>query len=138
MPKMVLLASFLSIASNDLSARTSKIELTAEVEEKDMTTYASLGWKEVQGGLASGSLGVGFKQDVAAAQIDSIMWPLMLTRTPQTFEVRLDNAAVSVNNPKYTGSVLISKWAPIGGDVGDAAEVEAEYPTSGVVTRATS
>jgi hypothetical protein len=66
MAKMALLASYCSINAVDVSAYTSKIELTTEVEEKDVTTFASLGWKEVIGGLKSGSLALTFKQDVAA------------------------------------------------------------------------
>jgi hypothetical protein len=136
MAKMVLLASFLSLNANDLSAYTSKIELSIEVEDKDVTTFGSLGWKEVLGGLKGGSLGIMWKQDVAAAALDSIMWPLLGTVVP--FEVRLSNAAVGASNPKYTGNVLIKKWAPIGGSVGDTAEVDVEFPTSGAVTRATA
>lgn len=138
MAKMVLLASHITIAGNDLSDHCSKIELTAEVEDKDVTTFASLGWKEVLGGLASGTLALTFKNDYAAAEIDSIMWPLLLTRTPQTFAVRADNAAVSANNPEYSGSVLIKEWKPLAGSVGDVAEAEVSYPTSGAISRAVS
>ncbi|MEV0227980.1 hypothetical protein [Nonomuraea sp. NPDC050786] len=138
MAKMVLLASFLSIAGNDLSDRTSKVELVAEIEDKDVTTFASNGWKEVTGGLASGSLAAGFKQDYAPAELDALLWPLFLTRSPQTFEVRADNAAVGASNPKYTGTVLIKSWKPVGGSVGDVAEVEVTWPTSGAITRATA
>ncbi|MEV4474670.1 hypothetical protein [Nonomuraea sp. NPDC049504] len=136
MAKMVLLASFLSIGGNDLSDRTSKVELVAEIEDKDVTTFASLGWKEVLGGLASGSLGAVFKQDYAAAELDATMWPLFLTRTPQAFEVRADNAAAGPSNPKYTGFVLIKSWKPLAGSVGDVAEVDVSWPTSGAITRA--
>lgn len=138
MAKMVLLASYVAIASNDLSDHCSKIELSVEVEEKDVTTFASGGWTELLGGLGSGSLSLTFKQDYAASEIDSIMWPLFLTRTPQTFEVRADNGSVSTSNPKYTGSVLIKEWKPLTGSVGDVAEVEVSFPTSGAVTRSTS
>jgi len=34
--------------------------------------------------------------------------------------------------------VLINQWKPLSGSVGDVAEVEVTFPTSGVVTRATS
>jgi predicted secreted protein len=136
MAKMVLLASYLSINSNDLSGNTSKIELTAEVADEDVTTFGSGGWKEVLGGLKEGSLSVTFKQDVAASALDSIMWPLFGTVVP--FEVRLSNAAVGTSNPKYTGSVLVKEWKPIAGEVGSVAEVDVEFPTSGAVTRATS
>ncbi|MFC7380892.1 hypothetical protein [Sphaerisporangium rhizosphaerae] len=138
MAKMVLTASYVSIGGNDLSNRCSKIELAAEVEDKDVTTFASQGWKEVVGGLASGTLGLTFKQDYAASNVDATMWPLFLTRTPQTFEVRADNGAVGTSNPKYTGNVLIKEWKPITGSVGDVAEVEVSFPTSGAVSRATT
>lgn len=136
MPKMVLLAAYLNLASNDLSEYARKIEVTAEVEDKDVTTYASAGWKEVLGGLASGELGLEFLQDVAATEIDSIMWPLFRQVVP--FRVRLSNAAVSTSNPEYSGNVLIKGWNPIQGSVGDEASVSVSYPTSGAVTRTTA
>ena len=136
MPKMVLLAEYLSINSNVLNTFTKKAELTVEVEEKDVTNYASLGWKEVIGGLKSGELGCEFLQDFAASQLDAIMWPLLGTVVP--FEVRADQGAASTTNPKYTGSILIKGWNPITGSVGDEATVSMGFPTSGAVTRATS
>lgn len=136
MPKMVLLAQYLNLAGNDLSEYTRKAEVSIEVEDKDVTTYASLGWKEVLGGLKSGELGLEFLQDVAASEIDSIMWPLLGTVVP--FTTRLDNASVSTSNPEYAGNVLINGWNPIEGSVGDEASVSVGYPTSGAVTRVTS
>jgi hypothetical protein len=136
MAKMVLLAAYVSVAGTDLSTYTTKAELSVEVEDKDVTTYGSLGWKELLGGLKSGELGLEFKQDVATTKLDSIMWPLL--GTVVAFEVRLDQAAVGTSNPKYAGSVLINGWNPIEGGVGDDASVKVSYPTSGAVTRATS
>ncbi|WP_326729711.1 hypothetical protein [Streptomyces phaeochromogenes] len=134
MPKMVLTAEYISIAGNDLSEYTRKGELKVEVEEKDVTTYASLGWKELLGGLKSGELSMEVLQDVAATKIDSIMWPLLGTVVP--FEVRLSQAAASASNPKWTGFILIKGWNPIEGGVGDEAKVSVGYPTSGAVLRA--
>ncbi|MDT0306871.1 hypothetical protein RM780_07825 [Streptomyces sp. DSM 44917] len=136
MPMMVLTAQFLSINSVDLSSYTRKAELSVEVEDKDVTTYSSLGWKVVLGGLKSGELGIEFLQDVAAGQIDSIMWPLLGTVVP--FSTRLTQDAVGTSNPAYSGNVLIKKWSPIEGGIGDEASVGVSYPTSGAVTRATS
>ncbi|MEW1719776.1 hypothetical protein [Streptomyces sp. NPDC093109] len=134
MAKMVLLAAHVSLAANNLSDYTRKAELTVEVEDKDVTTYASLGWKEVLGGLKSGELSLEFLQDVAATKIDSLMWPLLGTVVP--FVVRLDTAPVSASNPQWSGSVLINGWNPIEGGVGDEASVSVGYPTSGAVVRA--
>jgi hypothetical protein len=134
MPTMVLLAAYVSLNGTDLSTYNNKAELTTEVEEKDVTTYGSLGWKVVLGGLKSGTLGLEFKQDFAAAKLDSIMWPLLGQVVP--FEVRADQAAAGASNPKYTGNALVKAWNPLTGSVGDDASVSVSYPTSGAVTRA--
>jgi hypothetical protein len=134
MAKKVLLASYIALGGTDLSAYCSKIELTLEGESKDSTTFGSGGWHEELTGIRSGSLGLTFKQDVAASQIDSIMWGLLWTQP--TFEVRLDNAVVGASNPKYTGAVNVKAWNPISGSVGDLAEVSVTYPTTGAVARA--
>lgn len=136
MPKMVLLAEYISLNGNDLSSYAKKAELTTKVEEKEVTTYSSQGWKELLGGLKSGELALDLLQDVAAAALDSIMWPLL--GTVVTFEVRASNAVVGTSNPKYTGSVLVTGWNPIQGSVGDEASVGVSYPTSGAVVRATA
>lgn len=136
MPKMVLLAEYVAINGTDLSSYAKKAELTTKVEEKDVTTFASQGWKELLGGLKSGELALDLFQDVTAAALDSIMWPLL--GTVVTFEVRASNAAVGTSNPKWTGNILISGWNPIQGSVGDEASVGISYPTSGAVTRATA
>lgn len=136
MAKMALLASMLMVNGVDVSDHTSKIELTLEVEEKDVTTFASLGWKESLGGLKSGSLAVTFKQDIAASALDSQIWALFGTVT--TFEVRLTNAARGTSNPAYTGNVLVRQWTPISGSVGDVAEASVTWPTSAAVQRQTS
>ncbi|MFF0469330.1 phage tail tube protein [Micromonospora zamorensis] len=136
MPKMVLKAAYVSLNGTDLSAYTSKAELKVEVDEKDVTTFASAGWSELLGGLSSGELSVGFKQDVAASALDATMWSLFGSVVP--FEVRLTNAAVGTSNPKWTGNVLIKEWVPIAGSVGDVAEMDLSFPTSGAVARATA
>jgi hypothetical protein len=136
MAKMVLTSTYLALNSVDRSSWCSKVELSTEVDEKDVTTFASLGWKEILGGLKSGSLAITFKNDVAASQLDETMDALFGSVT--TFEVRATSSAVGTSNPKYTGSVLIKGWTPISGSPGDVNEASYTYPTSGAVTRATS
>lgn len=137
MAKMVLKAAYVALNAVDRSTWTSKCELSAEVEDKDVTTFASQGWKEVLGGIFSAGLALTFKNDVAAGQLDELMWALFLAGLT-TFEVRASNAPVSTSNPKYTGTVLVKSWAPISGSVGDVNEQSVTWPTSGVVARATS
>jgi hypothetical protein len=136
MAKMVLLSSMLMVNSVDLSSYLNKCELAINVDEKDVTTFASSGWKEVLGGIKAGTISPTFQQDVAAGNLDSQMWALLGTVT--TFEIRLTSAARSTSNPAYTGSFLLSKWNPISGSVGDDAQVSVAWPTTGVVLRQTS
>ncbi len=136
MAKKVLLDAQLEISGTDLTDWCSKVELNDEFEDKDTTTFGSGGAKEVLGGLESGSVSITFKQDYADNQLDETMWALR--RQVVTFKARADEDAVSVNNPQYSGSILINKWVPISGAVGDVAEVEVEFPLSGPMARATA
>jgi hypothetical protein len=136
MAKQTLLASYVTLGGVDYSNSCSKIELSVEVDTKEATTFGSGGWAENLGGIKSAELSLTFKQDVAASAIDSVIWPLLGLTT--TFEVRLNNSAVGTSNPKYTGTVLVNSWSPINGGVGDLAEVEVGWPTTGAVVRATS
>jgi len=133
---MVLVSTFLSLNGTDLSAYTNKTEASFEVEEKDVTTFGSGGWKVLLGGLKSGGLAVAWKNSIIVAELDSILWPLF--GTVVTFEVRGTSAVVGTSNPKYTGSVLVKSLMPIGGSVGDVNEQSQTFPTSGAAVRATA
>lgn len=135
MAAMVLTAAYCTLNATDIKSYAKKVELTVDVADEEVTNFASAGWKEVLGGIKSGTLAVTLNDDVAASAIDSIIWPLL--GTVVAFEVRATQAAVGTSNPKYTGSVLIN-GTKIGGDVGSVAEKDLSLPTSGAVTRATS
>lgn len=136
MTKIVLLDAQLSIANNDLTDWCFKIELSDEFEDKSTTTYASGGAEEVLGGLEKFEAAISFKQDYDDNAIDEIMWALR--RSVVTFAARAKESAVSASNPQYSGSILINKWVPIAGSVGDVAEVDVTFPGSGPLARATS
>ena len=136
MAKKVLLDAQLAINSSDLTQWCAKVELNDEFEDKETTTFASGKAKEYLGGLESGGVGITFKNDYAAAALDSIMWALR--RSVVTFAVRADAGAVTTSNPQYAGSILINKWTPISGSVGDVAEVDVTFPLSGPMTRVTT
>lgn len=136
MAKKVLLNAQVAINATDVTAYVAKVELNDEFEDKETTTFASGGAKEVLGGLESGEIGITFKNDYAAAALDSIMWALR--RSVVTWTARADIAAVTTSNPQYSGSLLVNKWVPISGSVGDVAEVDVSFPLSGPMARVTS
>lgn len=136
---MVLTAAYLAIpVGTDLSAYTSKVELSAEVEDKDVTTFTSLGWKTLLGGLKSGQLAITWKNDITDNALDEILWNTLGLGSVQTFEVRATQSSATSSNPKYTGSLLVKQLMPITGSVGDVNEQSVTYPTSGAITRGTS
>jgi hypothetical protein len=137
MAKSVMLASMLIVGGTDISAWCSRIEFSVEAESKDATTFGSGGWHEELSGIKAGSVAVTFKQDMALAGLDSVLWPLFGTQP--TFEVRMSNGARSTTNPAYTGNVNLRQYAPISGSVGDTAETGGlTWPTTGPVQRQTS
>lgn len=135
MPLMVLTTAVLTVNANNLAQWNSKAEVTAEVEEKDVTVFTSLGWKEVLGGIKSGSVAVTLKNDFGAAALDSIMWPLFGLVVP--WSAKATSAAVSTTNPLYSGNLLVKNLTPITGSPGDVNEASYTWPTSGAITRAT-
>lgn len=128
--------AYVALASTDLSAYAKSLELVVETDVLDATAFQSNAFKASIAGMKGGTLNITFNADVAAAALDSIMWPLVGTIV--TFEVRAVNATVSSSNPKYTGSCVISGWNPIAGSVGEIAENSVSLPTTGTITRSES
>jgi hypothetical protein len=120
----------------DLSSVAKSIGLNVEAEEKETTAFSATGFKSHIGGLKGGSLSITFNQDFAASSVDATLWPLL--GTVVSFAVKPVNAATSATNPSYSGEILVTGYSPIANGVGDLAEVQVQFPTTGVVTRATA
>ena len=136
MAAFMLSSTYIALSGVDYSQYAHAVTLTVDVNDLDTTDFASSGWRDVIGGLKSGTLDIEWNQDVAVSQLDSALWALL--GTVVTFEVRATSAVVGTSNPKYTGSVLINGWTPFDGNVGDLAQVKSSFPVSGAVTRATA
>lgn len=128
----VLTDAYISINANVLSDHGNKVELPVKAEDKDATTFGQT-WHVRRGGLKDATLNLSFLQDYVAANLDSIMWPLIGTVVP--FEIRATSGAVSTSNPSYTGNILVAEWNPVTGKVGDLVQIDVGFPTSGTVTR---
>lgn len=126
----------ITINAVDASTWAKSVTLDVEVTDLDSTTFGGGGWKSVIGGLKSGSIKIDFDQDFDASMVDATLWPLLGTVFPVTILPK--GATVGTTNPKYSGNVLLTKYSPITGSVGDLAETSIEMPTSGAWTRATT
>jgi|SRR6185295_8381457 len=135
---IVLLDATMNIgpAGFDISPWLKKLELSDEFEAKKTTNYRSGGAEENKGGLESFEAALTLNQDYDAAALDDVMWALR--RSTVTFAARAQQSAVTTSNPQYSGKLVITKWVPIAGNVGDVAEVEVTFPGSGPLARATA
>lgn len=75
MSKTILVGVRAFTVGLDLTSNSNKIELSAEVEDKDSTNFGSGGWKEVMGGLASAEIsGEGQWEAGDPAKVDDASW----------------------------------------------------------------
>lgn len=124
-----------TLNSVDITAYTKNVTLALDAAQLDTTDFASGGWVEMIGGLKSGTLSIEFMDDLADGEIDNDLFDIF--GTVVAFTVKGTSSAVGVNNPSYSGNVLITNH-PLGGSVGDLAGKSVSYPTSGAVSRAES
>ena len=120
----------------DLNDHIDTLGLELDGNVVTRTNMSSGGWDEFIGGLKNGKLTINFHQDFAAAKVNATIFPIF--NTVVAFEVRSTSAARSTTNPAFTGSVLISQYAPISGKVGDLGQVSVSWPTTGAVIQQTS
>jgi hypothetical protein len=115
--KQILTDVRLFAVGADLSGNSNKVELTAEVEEKDTTNYRSAGWKEVLGGLASSTFTAEGQWEAAdPSKVDDASWAQLGGTGPWT----ATPTDATVSTLAYFTNALRSSYA-LGGQVGDVA-----------------
>ncbi|MEU0808648.1 hypothetical protein [Streptomyces sp. NPDC005970] len=101
----------------DLTGASNKAELSAEVEEKDRTTYGSQGWKEVMGGLGSAEISAeGFWEAGDPSRVDDASWAQLGGSGPWS----IGPVGASVGDPAYFLGALRTEYGAMG-TVGDVA-----------------
>jgi hypothetical protein len=95
--KSVLLNVRCFAVGADLTGNSNKIELTAEVEDKDSTNYGSNGYKEVLGGLISAEISAEGQWEAGDdSKVDNASWSQLGGTGPWT---------VSANNSAAVGDL---------------------------------
>lgn len=135
---MVLFASYFILDGNTIHDAASKIAITVEVDEKDVSTFASGGWQEVTGGMKKGSIAVTWNADYADNGLDEEMWAIFVAGVPVTWSAKADQGSTSATNPLWSGKVLVKSLKPLNGGVGDVGTDDETWTTSGAVSRATA
>jgi hypothetical protein len=117
MSKLVLTNVRLFANAADLTAASNKAELQASVEAKEVTNYASAGWKEYLGGLGSGAVDAeGQWEAFDASKVDDSRWADLGGVGPWS----ICPAGAAVTAPAYLTKALETSYALLG-QVGDVA-----------------
>lgn len=135
MAELVFTDGHVSVDSNDISDHVKSVTVNYSAEMQDNTAMADT-TKSSIGGLKSWSVEIEVMQDFAAANIDSILFPLV--GTTFVVAVRPTSSAVGATNPEYTGTGILESYPPIGGSVGDLATTSITIQCAGTLSRATS
>ena len=137
MAVFVFTNGYVSIGAVDLSSHIRQVTLRTTHDVIETTAMGATAKTRIAG-LADNNMTLEFNQDFAAgtAGVEAVIYPLLATGA--AFEVRPVNTTVGPTNPKYTGSVLISEWAPLDGSIGELATTSVSWPISGAITKATS
>lgn len=122
MGKLILTNTRFFVDGVDLTGASNKIELGAEVEAKDATTYASGGWKEYLGGLGGSDWkAAGFWEAGDPSLVDDSTWSNL--GGIDTVTVVPDGGG-NVGDLAYLTQALTSTYTLLG-DVGEVAPWQA-------------
>lgn len=136
MAATVLTDAKVVINSVNLSTYVRQVALNISVKEEDVTAMGGNGYVARIAGLKDWTLEVDFNQDFSAAAVDQTLWPLFGTTT--TISINPTSAANSTTNPQYSGTVLVSKYQPLSGKVGDVSTIKVPFAAAGPLSRATT
>lgn len=136
MAKKVLTDAFVSIDSNDISEFVRSVTLNYNADEVEETTMGD-DTHAFLGGLKNWSMDIEAANDMAASQIDSILFPLVGTQVPVAIRATTD--AVGTGNPSYGGTGMIAQYSPFpGNSVGDLHTGSVRVVSAGTLARSTS
>lgn len=131
----VVKAQYLSINAVVLSAQNKGFNLTYEAEELNKNASGDVS-KVGHPGLKNWRLTGDLFWNAGASSVDATLFPLVGSETPVAIEVRLDSAAVSASNPKYTGTGFLLKYPPFAAQHGQIAMCAIEIGPASDLARA--
>jgi len=128
-------SAVVTINSVDLSDHITSASLEQNYDDVDTTAFGDSVRTRIAG-LGDATLNITFNQDYASSEVDATLNGLVGTTTAFTFKPT--DAATSATNPSYNGTVLVTQYTPVAGEVGTLATFSCSWPVTGALTRATS
>lgn len=131
MAKFVLTNVRLFAAGADLTGNSNKVEISAELEDKDVTSFGSNGWKELLGGLASSSFSCEGQWEAGdPGKVDDVSWSRLGDVDPWS----AGPVGAAVGDLAYFTAALRSSYG-LGDAVGEVAPWSGEALSSWPLVR---
>ena len=86
-------------------------------------------------GLRTWSMEVDFLQDFVAAKVDATLAAQIATGVAVAFVFRPTAAIKGVNNPEYSGTMVIESYNAVSGNVGEMAVVKVSMKPASALAR---
>jgi len=140
MAKVVLTNAYVSFAGVDISSFARSVTISTTYETIDTTKVGDTD-RSMIAGIATNSVTLELMNDFASSQLEQLIYPNNASKklgTSVAMEVRPQNATVTSTNPKYTFNAVITSWSSINASVGSLSTIQATWPISGAISKATS
>lgn len=121
MARQVLRNCYVEVNSVDFSDHCSSVEINVSKDDIDVTNFGGDG-REHAHGLQDNSFVMNLQQDFAAAEVDSVLYPLWNNETEFTVVIRPTAAVVGPGNPEFSGECILLEYKPLAGSVGELSE----------------
>ena len=119
----------ITVNSVDLSDHGITVTMEVGAEMLDNTAYGHTA-RTVGPGLKTGALQLEFLQDFAANEVDVTLFALIGAAAFPVIIIPV-NDTVSATNPKFTATMVLESYPPLGGSVGDQAKTTASFVNAG-------
>lgn len=138
MASFTLKAPHVTIDGNDMSADVQSITFTRTKDAPQSTAGGDSSHEYLADGMKDATFNLVFRQDFAASAVDAILDGIYDSTSAVTFSIRPTTAAVGTGNPSFSGSCILTDYAPLDGSIGDLAQTSPAFQVTGGVTRATA
>src|SRR5690242_10329509 len=109
-----------------LSDHANQVTIEDTRDSVDVTAFGATN-KAIAKGLGDAKITVQFFQDFAAGKVHATLQPLIGSTSTVQVEVRPTSAARSTTNPAAVMQGLLMNYSMLGGGVGDASTITAEF-----------
>jgi hypothetical protein len=135
MPKFYARDYKITVGTTVISDDVASVTLDITADEVETTAFGST-YRSRIGGLKDASVSLDFHQDFGAGAVDALLFPLLGSTV--AVKIAPTSGTVTVTNPEYQFTALVTQYQPFAGAVGDLATLSVTWPVSGEVTRATA